>query len=61
MTWRLLTWKDIASLLVVAVIVGITLYVFIDYPGQRYPTNFGFGPDWSCTRVGQGEPVCVKK
>jgi hypothetical protein len=59
--WQLLPWKDIVGLLVVAAIAGTTLYVFIYYPGQRYPPNFGFGPEWSCTRVGQGEPVCVKK
>ena len=35
MNWRLRSWKDIAG--VVAVVVEVTPYVFIDYPGRDFP------------------------
>ena len=61
MDWRLLTWKDIVGFLSVVAIVGVILYVFVDPAGRRRPTNFGFGPEWSCTYAPSGDPVCVKK
>jgi hypothetical protein len=61
MNWRLLTWKDIAGFLSVVAIVGVILYVFVDVKGERRPRNFGFGPEWSCTHVPGGDPVCLKK
>jgi hypothetical protein len=61
MNWRLLTWKDIVGILFVVAIVGAILYVFGDPAGQRRPTNFGFGPEWSCTHMPGRDPVCVKR
>jgi len=61
MNWRLLTWKDIAGFLTVAVIASAMIHVFVGLPNQIRPTNFDFGPDGSCTHIPNGEPVCVKK
>jgi len=60
--WRLLTWKDIASfplvIGLVVVFVGFFSYANFQTKLQAPP---GFGPDWSCTHPGKGDPVCVKK
>jgi hypothetical protein len=29
--------------------------------GPQQRTNAGFGPDWDCTAVPKGEPICIKK
>ena len=59
MNWRLLTWKDIAGFLLVAVLVG----GLIDAIGGGYlrSANHGFGPEWSCATQPVSEPVCIKK
>jgi hypothetical protein len=49
MKWRLPRWKDIFGL---ALAVGRPI---------RLDANFGFGPDWTCTAPGKGDPVCLKK
>jgi hypothetical protein len=44
------------------VLVGTVAFLAIHFdnvPQQR--TNAGFGPDWECTGVGKGDPICVKK
>jgi hypothetical protein len=63
MNWRLLTRRDILGLGVAAVIVGGVLYILVVLPHLSRPTksNYGFGPDWTCTDPGHGDPVCVKK
>jgi hypothetical protein len=61
MNWRLLTWKNIAGLLVTAMIVGTLVCLFVVYPGGIRGRNFGFGPEWSCTYIPNSDPVCVKK
>ncbi|ESX74611.1 hypothetical protein X754_19795 [Mesorhizobium sp. LNJC403B00] len=30
------------------------------FPGLRTDTNFGFGPEWQCTLMPKGDPICVK-
>jgi hypothetical protein len=52
---RRLTWKDIAGLFVGAIIYGLS-----DYQARRRQGNFGFGPEWRRSTVGQDEPVCLK-
>lgn len=62
MNWRLLTWKEIAGFLLVIGLV-VVFVAFLSY--ANFPTKLqappGFGPDWSCTYPGKGDPVCVKK
>ncbi|ESY66284.1 hypothetical protein X742_19070 [Mesorhizobium sp. LNHC232B00] len=30
------------------------------FPGLGKNTNFGFGPEWQCTPMAKGDPICVK-
>jgi hypothetical protein len=44
------------------VIVGVFAFVMIRLPDiQQRRANAGFGPDWECTPVPKGDPVCIKK
>ncbi len=58
MDWRLLTRKDITGWALAAVIVGVLLLAFVEFPPSR---QAGFGPDWNCTYPGKGDPICTKK
>jgi hypothetical protein len=46
---------------VLFVMLLIALYAVNGPLGLRASTNYGFGPEWSCTSLGRGEPLCVKK
>jgi hypothetical protein len=65
--WRLLTWKEIAGFLLVIglVVVFVAFLSYANFPYANFPTKLqappGFGPDWSCTYPGKGDPVCVTK
>jgi hypothetical protein len=60
--WPPLKFGDYVGLaLVVAILVLIAVGVTI-YPGKfGQTTNAGFGPEWECTSVPQGDPVCLKR
>jgi hypothetical protein len=61
MDWRLLSRGDIAAILVVVAIIVSALLV--DSTGDLHVARFrnmGFGPEWTCTYPGSGEPVCVE-
>ncbi|ESZ38205.1 hypothetical protein [Mesorhizobium sp. L2C066B000] len=47
------------SLLIIGIFaaVGLVLLLFL---GRRTDTNFGFGPEWQCTPMPKGDPICVK-
>jgi hypothetical protein len=47
------------SALFVAALLGACAVAAIVGPQQG--TNAGFGPDWDCTAVPNGEPVCIRK
>jgi hypothetical protein len=54
---RLIGRKEIIAVLaVIAVVAVFTALSTI----PRRPVN-SFGPDWDCTPVPQGDPVCVKR
>ena len=44
-------------LLVIALLGGFGALAVTGY--LRLSPNRGFGPDWNCSDVGQGDPVCV--
>jgi hypothetical protein len=46
-------------LFVVVVVFVFAVIRFSDL--QQRKTNAGFGPEWDCTVVPQGEPICIKK
>ena len=45
----------------VLLVLLIVLYAVSGPLGLRTRTNYGFGPEWNCTSLGRGEPLCVKK
>jgi hypothetical protein len=56
---RLLGWREIWAILIVAALAAAGIAaMMLPYNGN---TNFGFGPEWECTSVAQGDPVCVKR
>ncbi len=63
--WRLPTWKDLAGLALVVLLIGGLLAAFVGMPGfqnlNRSGVNSAFGPEWHCAYSGKGDPVCVKK
>jgi hypothetical protein len=51
---------DIKAVVLAAVIVAFSLWVYFKYPDWRSPS--GFGPEWQCTASGRAGPdLCVKK
>jgi hypothetical protein len=54
-----LTRGDVLGGLFVLAVLGLLLFTYIRFPGFAQTT--GFGPDWDCKSVPQGEPICVKK
>jgi hypothetical protein len=63
--WLFPTSQDVLTVMVVIVMiaVGYGLFSFaLKYPNPDViRSNYGFGPNWRCTVVPGGEPVCVKK
>jgi hypothetical protein len=60
MNWPYLKRGDVAGILLMAVLLGAILFLMLIYPNLGQKVNFGFGPEWECTHVGEGDPVCVK-
>jgi hypothetical protein len=58
MHWPYLRRGDIAGILLMAAVFAVLGYALLFHP-LRYG-NFGFGPEWQCTPVGKGDPICVK-
>jgi hypothetical protein len=60
--WHTLGRGDILGAAFVLVLLGVLAFLAIEFPaGVRQRTNAGFGPDWECTLVPKGDPVCVKR
>jgi hypothetical protein len=56
-----LRWRDILAIVVLAgCLVLLTIAAHFGYLKGPTPVNFGLGPDWTCTYVSGGEPVCTK-
>ena len=58
MNWPHLRRGDIAGILFVAVVLAVTAFVLLALPPRDH--NFGFGPEWQCARMGEGDPICVR-
>jgi hypothetical protein len=56
------TRADIMGVLFAAAIICLFAFAVIRFPDlQQRRTNAGFGPDWDCTVVPKGEPICIRK
>jgi hypothetical protein len=58
---RFIRWQrgDVLGALFVLAVLGLLLFTYIQFPGFKGAT--GFGPDWDCMSVPNGEPICAKK
>jgi hypothetical protein len=60
---RWLNWyptrTDILGILIALAAMCLVAFVIVRFPLFRHAT--GFGPDWDCTVMGKGDPVCIKK
>jgi hypothetical protein len=59
-------WPDPrkGDLFAVILAVGFAAIFFLFatlFPNLAQTWNSGFGPEWDCTAVGKGEPVCIKR
>jgi len=60
--WPKLGLGDVLGFAFVLAILGMVVVLSVRYPNfTQQATNAGFGPDWTCTQTGAGEPVCVKR
>jgi hypothetical protein len=51
-----------AIVLTVALIAGVFIFTtLVKIPNLAPTWNNGFGPEWDCTSVGKGDPVCIRK
>ena len=55
----ILNRQEVLGILFAVVVLGVTIFVLLSYPAFRAAT--GFGPDWDCTAMPKGDPICVKK
>ena len=60
MNWPYLKRGDVIGILLMTVLLGVVLFVALFFPNLRGKSNFGFGPEWECTYVDEGDPFCVK-
>jgi hypothetical protein len=54
------TRGDVMGILFIVVVLGLISLSFYWFPNSK-PNNNGFGPDWDCTPVPKGQPICIKK
>lgn len=63
MNWPYLNWPylrrgAIVGIVFMALICAVIAFFLLALPAPDH--NFGFGPEWQCTRMGEGDPICVK-
>jgi hypothetical protein len=52
---------DLVAIILGAVLLAAVFLVLFRAPNMARSTNAGFGPDWDCTAVPKGEPICIKR
>jgi hypothetical protein len=61
--WPGLRKGDVTAI-IFAVVLLASVFIFttlVKLPNLAPTWSNGFGPEWDCTSVGKGEPVCIKK
>ena len=58
MSWPCLRRGDIAGIVFMALMCAVIAFFLLVLPPRDH--NFGFGPEWQCTRMGEGDPICVR-
>jgi hypothetical protein len=53
---------DVIGVLLVLLVLGLVAFRFYLFPKSAEPdAGTGFGPDWDCTPVPNGQPTCIKR
>ena len=52
---------DIAAIIFAVLFASFAVFTLVRPPNYARIWNNGFGPEWHCTSVGRGEPVCTKR
>ncbi|CDX41185.1 hypothetical protein P9273_23835 [Mesorhizobium sp. WSM4935] len=58
MNWPYLRRGDVAGILFMALVLAVLVLLLLFFPLRD--RNFGFGPEWQCARMEQGDPICVR-
>jgi hypothetical protein len=61
MDWRSLSSEDVRGIVLVAVLLVAVFCILVFYPDAGAKHNYGFGPEWECKPMQQGDPICVKR
>ena len=61
MRWASSVRGNLIAIVLALAIGGILAFVSARYVDLGRVSNYGFGPDWQCTRVGKGDPICVRR
>jgi hypothetical protein len=52
--------RELAAVALAAAVVGLIVFTIGRSPFGITKSR-GFAPEWDCTSLGKGDPVCVKK
>ncbi len=52
---------DLVAIIMSAALLAAVLIGLFKAPNLGGSPNAGFGPDWDCTVVPKGEPICIKR
>ena len=58
MNWPYLRRGDVAGILFMVAVFAVLVLLLLFFP--RRERNFGFGPEWQCAGMEQGDPICVR-
>lgn len=61
MNWPHLRHGDIAGIIVIVIMLAAIVVMGLGFPRLGQKHNFGFGPEWECERMENGDPICVKR
>jgi hypothetical protein len=49
------------SVLVVFIVLCLLAFRYNLFPNLKSNAGVGFSPDWDCTPMPKGDPICIKK
>jgi hypothetical protein len=52
---------DVAAIILFAVLVAAYVCFVMVTRSGGLALHRSFGPEWNCTKIGRGEPICIKK
>ena len=58
--WLASSRRDVVAAVLLVALLGMVTFAYLVGSPATAPVS-ALGPDWTCTHVGYGDPVCVKK